>query len=142
MQRLSSLILFAGCAAGCMSGGTAGPTTPAATPAQLRQTIDRLGAEVSWRSPGTEAALAVVDLTSGARASVGGDVLFVSASSAKAWWVAAALREVGVAPVKPYADAIFVESDNGATGDVIDSHRPGPGQRLHLEGGRHALDCA
>jgi len=62
----------------------------------------------------------VLDMSSGARASVGGDVLFVSASSAKAWWVAAALSQVGVAPVQPHADPIFVDSDNGATGRVID----------------------
>lgn len=119
MLRLSSIILFAACAAGCTAGAAVRSTTPA-TPAELRATIDRLAAEVSWRSPGTEAALAVMDLTSGARASSGGDVLFVSASSAKAWWVAAALSRVGVAPVQPHADKIFVESDNGATGEVID----------------------
>jgi beta-lactamase class A len=119
MQRLSLMILLAGCAAGCTAGAAPVPTPPA-TPEKLRETIDRLAAEVSWRSPGSEAALAVVDLTSGARASSGGDVLFVSASSAKAWWVAAALDKVGVAPVKPHADAIFVQSDNGATGEVID----------------------
>jgi beta-lactamase class A len=86
----------------------------------LQATLDRLAAEVVWRSPGTRAAMGVIDLASGARASVGGDVLFVSASSAKAWWVAAALGAVGIPAVEPHADRIFVESDNGATGDVID----------------------
>ena len=87
---------------------------------RLQATLDRLGAELAWRSPGTQAALAVTDLASGARASLAGEVLFVSASSAKVWWVAAALHQVGVAAVEPMANPIFIDSDNGATGDVID----------------------
>ena len=92
----------------------------AALQAALAGTLERLEAELAWRSPGTSAALAVAHLDSGARASVRGDALFVSASSAKAWWVAAALDGVGVAEVQPHAGPVFGASDNGATGAVID----------------------
>lgn len=101
-------------------GGADGGLDPAALQAALQATVDRLQDEASWRTPGSEVALAVQHLASGARASSRGGELYVSASSAKAWWVAAALDGVGVAPVAPYADPIFIDSDNGATGDVID----------------------
>jgi beta-lactamase class A len=93
---------------------------PQSLEAELQATIDRLQAEASWRTPGSEVALAVQHLASGARASSRGGELYVSASSAKAWWVAAALDGVGVAAVEPYADPVFIDSDNGATGEVID----------------------
>ena len=93
---------------------------PAVLQAELVATVDRLQAEASWRTPGSEVAIAVQHLASGARASSRGGVLYVSASSAKAWWVAAALDGAGVAAVEPYADPVFINSDNGATGEVID----------------------
>lgn len=104
------------------SGGSTadGGLDATALAAELRATVDRLQAEASWRTPGSEVALAVQHLASGARASSRGGELYVSASSAKAWWVAAALAGAGVAAVEPYADPIFVSSDNGATGEVID----------------------
>lgn len=92
----------------------------AALQAELQAAVDRLQAEAPWRTPGSEVAIAVQHLASGARASSRGGELYVSASSAKAWWVAAALDGVGVAAVEPYADPIFINSDNGATGSVID----------------------
>ena len=106
-------------------GGSDGPGADggldaAALQADLQAALDRLAAEASWRTPGSEVAFAVQHLASGARASSRGDALYVSASSAKAWWVAAALDGAGVAAVEPYADPIFVNSDNGATGEVID----------------------
>jgi beta-lactamase class A len=100
--------------------GSDGGLDAAALESELQATVDRLQAEAAWRTPGSEVALAVQHLASGARASSRGGELYVSASSAKAWWVAAALDGVGVAPVEPYADPIFINSDNGATGDVID----------------------
>jgi beta-lactamase class A len=122
LRLLLSFVLLAGCAVGSESGVAPrrAATEPPPPPSPLQVTLDRLAAELAWRSPGTRAALAVVDLRGGARASVAGDVPFVSASSAKAWWVAAALQHAGVAAVEPHADAVFVESDNGATGRVID----------------------
>jgi beta-lactamase class A len=75
---------------------------------------------VALRSSGTELSIAVEDLQTGMRASIGGDVLHVSASSAKAWWVAAAIGGAGVDAVAPYADPIFRSSDNAASGYAID----------------------
>jgi beta-lactamase class A len=124
---VAPVILLAASCGGAGEGAAAPSTTAPSTTAparppvrRLQDTVDRLGAELAWRSPGTQAALAVTDLSSGARASLAGDVLFVSASSAKAWWVAAALHHVGVAAVEPHAGPIFIDSDNGATGEVID----------------------
>jgi beta-lactamase class A len=109
-----------GSPAGGDGGSADGGLDAAVLQAELQATVDRLMAEVAWRSPGTAAAISVLHLDSGARAAGRGDVLYVSASSAKAWWVAAALDGVGVAAVDPFAGPIFVSSDNGATGDVID----------------------
>ncbi len=86
----------------------------------LQSTLDRLAADASWRTPGSRVALAVVDLESGERAQVAGDQLFVSASAAKAWWVAAALAGTDVERVAPFAVPVFAESDNAATAAVID----------------------
>jgi beta-lactamase class A len=118
--RPALLLAAVGLAASCAGSESEVAAPSESSPARLQATLDRLAAELAWRSPGTRAALAVVDLRSGARAAGGGDVPFVSASSAKAWWVAAALRHAGVAAVAPHADLVFVESDNGATGRVID----------------------
>ncbi|HEU5060328.1 MAG TPA: serine hydrolase [Kofleriaceae bacterium] len=106
---------------GSVGGGAAdGGLDPAALQTALQATVDRLQSEAAWRTPGSEVALAVQHLATGARASSRGGELYVSASSAKAWWVAAALDGVGVTAVEPYADPIFMSSDNGATGAVID----------------------
>lgn len=106
---------------GCASAAPSEPVEPVSAPVHgVQATLDRLAAELPWRSPGTKIGIAVAELPDGARASLGGDVPFVSASSAKAWWVAAALQGTDVAAVAPHADAIFVDSDNGATARVID----------------------
>ncbi len=97
---------------------TARPAPPASAP--IEETLAWLADEVSVRSPGTELAIAFDDLQTGARVAISGDAVHVSASSAKAWWVAAALYGTSVAAVQPYANPIFVNSDNGATGAAID----------------------
>jgi beta-lactamase class A len=86
----------------------------------LEDVVAQLGSEASARSPGTDLAIAVRDLTTGASASFRGDVKHVSASAAKVMWVAAALAAHPVADVEPYANAIFSRSDNDAAGAVID----------------------
>lgn len=95
--------------------------TPAPSlPANLLQAVDRLAWEVTAHSPGTDLALAVRDLTTQESASSNTDVKHVSASSAKAVWVAAALDSEGVDAVKQYAMPVFANSDNAAAGSVID----------------------
>src|SRR5687768_6490486 len=88
--------------------------------APMQETLDWLAGEIAARSPGTEIAISIEDLQTGARAQIAGDAVHVSASSAKAWWVAAALYGVGTSAVSQYARPIFASSDNGATGSAID----------------------
>jgi beta-lactamase class A len=91
------------------------PTGP-----DLGDAVAWLDAETATRSPGTQLSITIEDLDTGAIFELRGDEKHVSASSAKAWWVAAALDEVGIAPVEPYAGNIFRYSDNSASGSVID----------------------
>ncbi|HEY5923737.1 MAG TPA: serine hydrolase [Kofleriaceae bacterium] len=88
--------------------------------ASIDDVVAWLAAELPVRSPGTELSITVEDLQTGYRVSLGGDTKHVSASSAKAWWVAAALDAKGIMPVTPYASSIFRYSDNSASGSVID----------------------
>jgi beta-lactamase class A len=88
--------------------------------ASIDEVLTWLDAELPARSPGTQLSITFEDLQTGYRVSLHGDTKHVSASSAKVWWVAAALDAVGVAPVAPYAPSIFKYSDNSASGSVID----------------------
>jgi beta-lactamase class A len=90
---------------------------PTATVAQVLAWLD---AEVATRSPGTEFGITWEDLGTGDHESLRGDVWRLSASDPKSWWVGAALDIVGIGPVTPYAGPIFINSDNAATGKVID----------------------
>jgi beta-lactamase class A len=86
----------------------------------LATPVATLAAEVAMRSPGTGAAIAVLDLKTGEYAGHSDSELHVSASSPKAIWVAAALDHSGIAAVTPYAQLIFRDSDNNAAGSAID----------------------
>jgi beta-lactamase class A len=90
------------------------------TSTPLVDTVAWLDGETAARAPGTELSITIEDLQTGEHVSLRGDTKHVSASSAKAWWVAAALDGVGIAPVEPYAPNIFRYSDNSASGYVID----------------------
>ncbi|HEX5059252.1 MAG TPA: serine hydrolase [Kofleriaceae bacterium] len=129
MLRLACAVLLVGCVAemappGDESGsGTdevpvAGVLPPST--ASVDEVVAWLAAELPARSPGTELSITFEDLQTGQRAVLSGDTKHVSASSAKAWWVAAALDGAGLAAVAPYANAIFTNSDNSASGSVID----------------------
>lgn len=69
---------------------------------------------------GTDISITFEDLQNGERATRAGDTKHVSASSAKAWWVAAALDKTSISAVMPYATPIFQYSDNSAAGSAID----------------------
>jgi beta-lactamase class A len=84
----------------------------------LGDALNGLAAEVSARSPGTEIALAVENLTTGEYQAVADDVRHVSASSPKLIWVAAALN--AGADVSDIASGIFRNSDNELSGIAID----------------------
>lgn len=134
MKPFVALVALAACTAGVEHGvvdelppdaaidvspDAAPPDAPLPAP-DLAPTLAALAADVATRSPGTDLAIAFVDLQTGTRAAIAGDSLHVSASSAKAWWVAAALDGAGLDAVAPYATAIFASSDNYASGAVID----------------------
>ncbi len=86
----------------------------------LATVLAKLGPECGAFSPGTTCGIVVRDLTANVSASWRGDAPYVSASSVKAMWVAAALYDRTIADVSPFADAIFRSSDNSASGKVID----------------------
>jgi len=91
-----------------------------ATESPLQIALDELGARCGQLSPGTMCGLAVRDLATGQEAHYRGNAFYVSASSAKAVWVAAALYDTSIAAVMPYATPVFRDSDNLAAGAVID----------------------
>lgn len=91
-----------------------------AADASLEEVVRFLGDDVRSRSPGTELAISVNDLQTKQSAQLNGDVKQRSASAVKAVWVAAALKKVGKGPVDPLAMPIFRDSDNIASGKVVD----------------------
>jgi len=105
-----------------------GPSDNQILQGSLQDTITRIGQAVASRSPRTDVSITVKVLNngqfSGNLASYRGDETHVSASSAKAMWVGAALKGRGVAPVQPFAGPVFKNSDNDATGSVIDLINP------------------
>jgi beta-lactamase class A len=97
-------------------GASADAALPFVDPAPL---IAELGPALE-AATGGDVAIAVLDLATGAGASYAGSELHISASSAKAFWTAAALDAVGVEPVEPHAVPTFTTSDNFAAGEIID----------------------
>ncbi|MCE9667123.1 class A beta-lactamase-related serine hydrolase [Myxococcus stipitatus] len=100
----------------------AGPSASARTPPRetLQSVVDALVAEAARLTPGTDVAIAVRDLRTGEYAGASDTVPHVSASSAKVFWVAAALKQADAAKVAPLAEKVFRTSDNEASGEVID----------------------
>jgi hypothetical protein len=89
--------------------------------APLALLMQRLGSRCASLGRGARCGIAVRDLVSGEETSYQGDESFISASSAKFIWVAAALHN-GVAPQKLelYARDIFRYSNNDYPDTVID----------------------
>lgn len=84
----------------------------------LADAVAQIASEAPQRSPGTELAIAVMNLTTGEYAGSSDDVRHVSASSAKVLWVAAAMH--AGAEVSDIAPAIFAQSNNELSGVAID----------------------
>jgi beta-lactamase class A len=95
-------------------------TCKLAAGSSLQTVVASLGAKCGIASPGTTCGISVRDLTTGESAHYRGNAFYVSASSAKAIWVAAALYDTSIAAVLPHADPIFRNSDNSESGLVID----------------------
>jgi len=86
----------------------------------LQSVVDSLVQEAARIAPGTDMAIAVKDLRTGEYAGSADTVPHISASSAKVFWVAAALKKADTAKVSPLAEKVFRTSDNEASGQVID----------------------
>lgn len=93
------------------------PVAPVAI-GSLTDAVAQIAAEAGARSPGTDLAIAVMNLTTGEYAGANDDVRHVSASSAKVLWVAAAMH--AGADVSDIAPAIFRDSNNELSGTAID----------------------
>jgi beta-lactamase class A len=117
MRRLWFLLLAA---AACTIASEPALETTKDEGSWLAARVADIAAQAGSFSPGTELGIAVWNLDSGEWVTAGGDEPHVSASSAKAVWVAAALDGVGLDPVVPYADPVFRLSDNLQSGAVID----------------------
>ncbi len=86
----------------------------------LDDLLEDLAAAADTASPGVDAAISVVVDGQQHGVWVGADPVVHSASTAKMYWVVAAVAAVGLDPVAPSAPAIFAWSDNSAAGRVID----------------------
>jgi beta-lactamase class A len=128
----TALALLVGCAVEGSSGEPALESVKTEGSA-LAARLEEIAAQAADLSPGTELGIAVWNLETGEWAATGGDVTHVSASSAKAVWVAAALDGAGVGPVAAHADAVFRLSDNGASGAVIDLVGPDAVNRFYWD---------
>lgn len=102
-----------------VDGGVADVDAASQATIDLQSLAERVVADVEVLTGG-ELALAIVDLSSNRRASVHGDALHISASSAKAFWTASALHAVGVDAVRAHAEPVFEFSDNLEAGAIID----------------------
>lgn len=102
------------------SASDAAPSEPFPTAADLRRVLAPIVSDCPTLAPNTFCSITVADLGSKARYAREGTRTYVSASSPKFVWVAAALHAgQTVARVEPLALPIFRTSDNGAAGEVV-----------------------
>ncbi len=96
--------------------------TPTRSPETLAvdQLVVSLGRLANDRVPGAQISIAVVPMRTGDISAVEPDRLYKSASSAKAYWAAAAVREAGVAKVEPLARDTFMYSSDVTAAQMID----------------------
>lgn len=93
-------------------------TVEAKTSRLLQDTIERALFGLAWSDPTAIPSVSV--RFGGATGEHRSEIPTDSASLAKLYWVVAAVDAVGIDPVEPYADPIFIWSDNPAAGQVID----------------------
>jgi beta-lactamase class A len=116
MRRVAALaFLVVGCSSSADEPSSVGESN--LTVSSLPETVARLGAEAGQRSPGTQVAIAVRNLTTDEYAAFDDAERHVSASSAKVMWVAAALAKGK--NLDDIAGPIFKNSDNAASGTAI-----------------------
>lgn len=100
--------------------GAADPSSADAAHAALDALVDRLGADIESEIPGVRVAIAVVPVDTGRLAGWRENRLFISASTAKSWWVAAALAAGAADDVASIAAPIFEVSSDLLAGDAMD----------------------
>ncbi|WP_338867062.1 serine hydrolase [Myxococcus stipitatus] len=117
MRRMTAVVL-------CWfwMGAALASEPPAAGPKRdsLQSVVDALAVEAIRLAPGADISIAVKDLRTGEYAGSADTVPHISASSAKVFWVAAALKKAELSQVTPLAEKVFRTSDNEASGAVID----------------------
>lgn len=112
--------ITASCGTNACVANENGVSDKCASSGPLASAVVDIGTSCSNYAPGVRCSIAVVDLVTNARGEYKGQDAFVSASAAKTFWVAAALFDTSVADVQPHEEAIFTQSDNIASGQVID----------------------
>jgi beta-lactamase class A len=126
MRRFLPLVplALAALATGCAASGGSGDEGEAASQEigivrSLSETVNQLALDAPVLSPGTEVAIAVQNLSTREHVETSNaNDRYVSASSAKAIWVAAAMLKGE--SVEDIARPIFQNSDNDAAGIAID----------------------
>ncbi len=79
-----------------------------------------LGRLANDQVPGAQISIAVVPMRTGDISAVEPDRLYKSASAAKAYWAAAAVRTAGIGPVEPLAHDTFAYSSDVTAAEMID----------------------
>lgn len=100
--------------------GRADPAAAMADRAALKALLDDLGRDAESELDNVTVALAVVDFDTGELATWRGTRRFISASTAKSWWTAAALANGQAGPAADFARAVFEVSSDVAAGSMID----------------------
>jgi beta-lactamase class A len=108
------------CGTSSCATGADGVSDSCAGDGPLQKAVAALGASCGTIASGVRCGISVRDLTTNERAGYEDQTPFDSASSAKVFWTSAALFDTSVSAVEPYAKAIFAQSDNIATGHVLD----------------------
>ena len=108
-----------GCIAPDGTGGDDGFTT-CDPPPDLTPILKKIGDDAKTFAPGTQDAIGVLWLPTGARFSYAGDERHVSASSMKFVWAMAALDKNAIATVDTPALPTFKDSNNSTAGQLID----------------------
>ena len=100
--------------------GATDPAAAAAATGALDDLVEQLGADIEALIPGVRVGIAVVPFDTGQLAGWRENRLFISASTAKSWWVAAALAAGEAAEVAEIAEPIFTVSSDELAGQAMD----------------------
>lgn len=100
--------------------GAADPAAADATHAALVEAVREIGSGIEARMPDVTVGIAVVPFDTGRLAGWRENRLFISASTAKSWWVAAALAAGETDAVAEIADPIFEDSNDFLSGEAMD----------------------